>query len=322
MWRGWREALLGAAAGLALAVGALTMRVAAPPPRHATASTASAASLRLAPASGPPGTVVAVSGTVSQALGSPSGYGTLCFGGCADGWREEAVRLDWSGASFAATLRIPDAPWLGPSGPRALSAGAYQVTAVCLRRAPDVRRPCTQRPPQATAAFRLTGPVPVPPNPDLRLVPDRVRPGEQIQISGWAPLTPLLGGRPAGLRLVVAGAAASTVAAVHQGATGDLSGRFTVPAALPGLGVVRPSTCRFAMQSDAFGSSASLTLLPPAALSVTDRSPLGAARGEQHRDAMAMGIGTRTVRSRGGGGGVVADRRMWRTEPARETTHR
>lgn len=225
--------------------------------------------LRLSPDSGPPGTVITVSGTVTPSEGSTYDYGTLCFGGCAQGLREQGIPIAWSGDAFTAWMVVPTVPWIAPDGPQQLVPGAYAIEATCVRRQPKAPLPCDLQPAQAAGTFRLTGPVRPAPTVEFRFSPNSARPGDTVRVSGWAPLSPLLGATPAGYNLVAAGGGESVVAHLQQDVGGDLSGTLTLPSALPGSGVLGPGTYRFALESNMGGDGQHVTLLPPAELTVS-----------------------------------------------------
>lgn len=233
------------------------------PPRTPTAGTPSTW-IRLSPASGPPGTVVAIRGHVP---GGPTEadatiserHGTVCWAGCSDGLRQEAVRIRWSAThpgDFETQLVVPRIAWLTPAGPRPLLPGSrYTVGVQCI--GPDLVG-CAARAAQATAAFRLTGRASDlclhdRPCGRLRLSPTSGTPGTLVRATGWAPLTEIIG-RPTGYMLVVRArngqpVGSTTLAGIGQTTHGELSGSFTVPMALAGLGAFTPGRYTLALQA-------------------------------------------------------------------------
>jgi hypothetical protein len=95
---------------------------------------------------------------------------------------------------------------------------------------------CGLRGPQATATFHLTGGAVAArplrcaggaPCAHLTLQPARAAAGTRVTLTGWAPLTPVIGG-PVGYQLVLSPGTAP-LAAVSQGLSGALSATFVVP---------------------------------------------------------------------------------------------
>ena len=89
---------------------------------------------------------------------------------------------------------------------------------------------CGLSPDQARATFDLTGPIPASPaQASLHFTPAEARPGQSVTVTGWAPLTNIIG-QPYGYQLQWGTASDPQVAAIHQSLTGQLSGHFRVPA--------------------------------------------------------------------------------------------
>ena len=217
-------------------------------PQAAPARTGDALTLHLSPTSGPPGTVVAITGRV-PALSRPvqaTTHTTACWASCSTGLTEHALRVHWSHrhpGTFTLHLRVPVTPWVTPTGVHPLTAGRYRIGVQCL-----LPKGCVLGLTERSAPFRLTGPTPtacLPGRPCGRLVvsPASGPPGTTIQVSGWAPLSTVIG-HPFGpyLGLSEAGRAAQGlgVGQLHQSFNGDLFGTLTLPPAVPGVGGLRP----------------------------------------------------------------------------------
>lgn len=191
------------------------------------------------PASGPPGTVVTVTGYVAAmrsatpAERAQAQYGgELAFGGFAEGLDISPNRVHWSRSHpghFSATFQVPQTGWITPKGPRRLVPGPVTVALRCFGPlVPGTK--CGLSPDQAHATFDLTGPIPASPaQAYLRFAPAGAAPGQSVAVTGWAPLTNIIG-QPYGYELQWGSAASPQVATIHQSLTGQLSGHFRVPA--------------------------------------------------------------------------------------------
>ncbi len=224
---------------------------------------ATSAWLRLSPNSGPPGTVVTLTGYLAADAGTPptgpaAQTGIICWDGCAGGLNISPI-WHWTGAAaqgtsggggtapatrasgsppvaaptFETTFTVPAIPWLSAAGPQPLTPGTYAVGIQCVGRTPPG---CALAGPQATANFHLTGPAPAlplqcapgAPCAHLALRPASAAPGTEVTVTGWAPL---ISGSTLGYQLVLSSGNV-TLAAVSQDASGALSGTFAVPYAV------------------------------------------------------------------------------------------
>lgn len=289
--------------------------------------------LQLSPASGPAGSTVTVSGQAPASARPTQAvtHATACWSSCVTGLSEHALRVHWSAVhpgSFSLRLRVPETPWVTPSGVRLLTPGTHRIVVQCLFPANGCALGA-----QGAASFRLTGPVPTAcragrPCARLVLSPAFGPPGTTVQLSGWAPLRTVIG-RPFGpyLGLSEAGKAAQGLGLgqVHQRFNGDLSGTMTLPPAAPGLGRLRPGTAELSV-FDFFSSTRGNAVLAHASFRVT-AAPSWASLGRLHpvltQPAMA---GTATTDPgnpdvlarcpRGGGVAISTDGgRTWRSIP-------
>ncbi len=211
--------------------------------------------MRLAPTAGPPGTVVRVTGyrpggpTAAEAAKNVGlGYATLCWGPCTTSLTFD-VQVQWSAThagDFATSFTVPKVPWLTLQGPHPVTAGRYTVGLQCLS---PVRGGCATRGPDASAAFTLRGPTPTTCLPGhacahIHITPSSGAPGDVVHVSGWAPLTPVIG-QPFGYELYLqglptqaGGGGAVMLGQARQAADGALSGSLRLPAGVYGLGAI------------------------------------------------------------------------------------
>lgn len=221
------------ASGTAAATGA-GAATCTPPAGPVTA----AAAIHLNPASGGPGTVICITGYLP---GGPDAAhaseeqrnATICWDGCTGGLTESR-QVAWSAGRagfFATHLTVPTTAWLTSDGPEPLTPGAYRVGVQCLS---PTAGGCALQPAQAAASFRLTGAAsrrcgPGQPCATLTLSPTAAIPGTTVQVSGWAPLTQIIG-QPMGYTLVFdQGSNPPLVGQVSQRLDGTIQGSFRVP---------------------------------------------------------------------------------------------
>jgi|GEM_PF-5770632 len=244
------------AGGLALAVLVALMVAPTSPAPGRVAAAANGPTLRLTPAAGPPGTVITLHGfapgLTAQDLQGGSGV-TICIDGCADGFTDQGlvVRYDGSGR-FTARLALPTVPVLTARGPLVLSDGRYPIGFPCI--GPD-QMGCLGSS-MASAAFRVVGATGAQASACSRAVacaalsflPVDARPGELVRVTGFAPVSPVIG-RPFGYNLVLEQAGRfGQVGAVTQGMNGRLTATFRVPAVVSGTGAVVAGTTRAALE--------------------------------------------------------------------------
>lgn len=165
-----------------------------------------AASLRLSPASGPPGTRITVTGELaSPRPGQMAGPAMVCWDGCRRGLSSlsepSTSPFRWlSPTSFTATLVAPSAPWLEGGTPQPLVSGAYRIAVACL--GPVAGRPagskqmekCMMGASEGSATFQLTVAHPIAcdrahPCSALSFSPPAAEPGQFVSVSGRAPIT-------------------------------------------------------------------------------------------------------------------------------------
>lgn len=204
--------------------------------RPAASATASR-QFTLTPASGPPGTPVTITGYVAAMRSATAQQrqqwrygGDIRFGGLARGLDISPDTLHWSTrhpGHFTVTFQVPRTAWLAPGGIQRLTPGPVTVAIRCLG---PIAKGCAEGPAQGRGTFTVTGPVAAAPaSAYLSFSPARAAPGQAVAVSGWAPLTNIIGALgPFGYELVWG--SGPPVATIHQSLTGRLSGHFTVPA--------------------------------------------------------------------------------------------
>ncbi|MCY0899297.1 MAG: hypothetical protein OWU33_10265 [Firmicutes bacterium] len=240
----------------------------------ALAQPLSSKTLVLSPASGPPGTRVTVEGyvpavktmTEAQRQKLPP-VGNIQFGGLNQGLDIEGAALTWSAAhpgEYTMTFRVPTVPWLTLHGEHPLTPGRYAVTVTCVG---PIVMGCALGPAEASGTFTLTGPIKtVRKAPFLHFSPDRGAPGTLIHVTGWAPLTTIIG-QPFGYQLVWNpkdhASPATSVVQLRQSLTGSIAGTFQVPPNVNPLGSLRVGKNFLALSYVFTRSDASITPLAP-----------------------------------------------------------
>ncbi len=215
--------------------------------------------ITLNPQSGRPGTTVTVTGyipavkdlSVANRKKLPP-LGNIGFGGFGSGLIINVSTITWSSEHpgyFTAQFQVPTEPWLTSHGEHALKPGSYPVAIQCF--GPTIKG-CALGPSQANAGFHLVGPILHQTRPiSLRMSPDRGDPGTTVRVSGWAPLTEIIG-RPFGYQLVwnTNGKTSNYggLGQVQQSFNGDISGTFKVPASVAPLGFLQPGLNSVSLQ--------------------------------------------------------------------------
>lgn len=244
----WQRVRYGATAcGLFLLVGC-GQSAAAP---HSSANTASSrvahhghgAYITLSPSTGRPGTLVTLSGylpSMAHVTVGPNGsarfQGNIGFGGFRRGLSISASSIHWSRrrpGHFTTQFAVPQTAWLTARGTRSLASGFYTVAIDCFGTVRTLG--CAAGPDQAAARFQLTGGTSTAPTPHLTFSPSQAKPGETVKVSGWAPLTAIIG-HPVSYQLTWTenghSAAYGQLGSLSQAPSGRLSGSFTVPGTL------------------------------------------------------------------------------------------
>lgn len=196
-------------------------------------------SILLSPSAARPGAEVTVVGYFPNVKQPPAAQGpdqaNLCFGGCDHGLPYSGVQVHWSARHrglFTMRFPVPQAPWVSYDGNHPLVAGhTYRVGLQCL----DPQQPgCATEPALTSALFKLLGPVTHRCRHgacgDMHLTPAQASPGTKVSISGWAPLTQIIG-QPFGYTLTLHGPGAQNlqIGNVAQNRLGQLSGSFVMP---------------------------------------------------------------------------------------------
>lgn len=221
---------------LALCLAVATLLTACGRPAATPAATTASRQFTLTPTSGPPGTTVTIAGYVAAMRSATTAQrsqarfgGDIRFGGLARGLDISANNLHWSTRHpgyFTTTFQVPRTAWITPSGMQRLTPGPVTVAIRCLG---PFSKGCAVGPAQGQGTFTVTGPVAAAPaHAYLTFSPAHGAPGQQVVVSGWAPLTNIIG-QPFGYQLAW-GSSTTQPATIHQTLTGKLFGHFTVPA--------------------------------------------------------------------------------------------
>ncbi|PSR32706.1 MAG: hypothetical protein C7B46_13180 [Sulfobacillus benefaciens] len=215
--------------------------------------------ITLNPTSGRPGSIVTVTGYIPSVKDLSASdraklapLGNIGFGGFNTGLTIDVSAITWSSQHpgyFTAKFQVPTQPWLTPQGEHALKPGVYPVAIQCF--GPMIHG-CALGPSQTQADFRLMGPIATQDRPiSLKLSPVRGAPGTSVHVSGWAPLTEIIG-QPFGYQLVWNAEGKTSdygsLGSVQQSFNGDISGSFKVPASVAPLGSLQPGPNSIALQ--------------------------------------------------------------------------
>ena len=166
-------------------------------------------SLSVSSAQVTPGEHVSVTGHYATAPPQPRTIlANLCWGGCRTGL-SESVQLHWvSSFEFRATLKVPDTAWLVSTGGSVsihpLQSGTYEVGIQCLGEVSG----CALGPADAKTQvqLRVTGThrcANAQPCASLRLSSVAHAVGDEVRVTGWAPLQSIIA-QPSGWDLSVA----------------------------------------------------------------------------------------------------------------------
>ena len=251
----WRQAIWPALLATAVLFATALSVTGSGSPAFA-ASAPAAASLTLSPASGPPGTVVTLEGDVPGMTKAPPPFQgvTVCIGSCSAGFTEALQALRFLGhGRFTARFTLPTAPVLTVNGPLSLTDGTYRIGYTCV--GPD-QEGCASGT-QASAAFTVTHSAERPCSlasscAALTLTPARAAPGQEVHVTGYAPVAPTIGGQPFGYSLVITVPGhpplADSVGPVQETMSGKITGSFRMPSLLTGVGEVEPGLEHVALQ--------------------------------------------------------------------------
>lgn len=156
-------------------------------------------SLSLSPASGSPGATITVTGKLAAAVQRSSQMIEVCFDGCQDGLRYSGVPATWSSDQvFRASIVVPAGPWVERDPTRVVvpSTGTIPIGVQCISLTDEAG--CGLRGALASTPFSLvvhrSSPCSSSTNcAQLTVTPVVVRPGDVLRISGFAPITSVIG---------------------------------------------------------------------------------------------------------------------------------
>ena len=168
---------------------------------------ASREALSVSPPTGPPGTLVTITGTsttppsaavlrASAALGLDD-HTQVCWVAC--GVLSYSPAVKWSSASsgrFEISFLVPSVPWMTASGIQRPVPGPYPIVLPCIPDSYDQGKGCKTE--QLTGSFQMTEPVPSlcgagQPCSAIEVSPTQGPPGSVVAVRGWAPLVGLGG---------------------------------------------------------------------------------------------------------------------------------
>jgi hypothetical protein len=145
-----------------------------------------------------PGDRVVLTGHLNKVISPRDTFANLCWGGCG-GLVEQGVQVRWlSPRIFQMTLLVPQTAWLdardGGVSVHALTSGSYEVGVQCLTSISG----CALRPAEAKTLIKLRAP-----NPrrcvrgrqceTMTVGPSSAHVGDEVMVSGWAPVQDLVG---------------------------------------------------------------------------------------------------------------------------------
>jgi len=222
------------------------------------------ATMQIMPDTGTPGTKVQIEGylpggpTASQAQDNDTlTHASICWDGCLGGFVEQNQSVEWSDTQaghFTMSYTVPSIPWVGSKGIQAITPGDYSIALQCL--GPEISG-CALKEGNPTATFHLQGPTSTEcqsgqPCANLNFNPPEGPPDIQISITGWAPLVGIIGNTPVGYSLVImppgGNQPAYDIGLIQQDMNGNISGSFTVPQLIHGVGLLDPGDYDFALQ--------------------------------------------------------------------------
>jgi photosystem II stability/assembly factor-like uncharacterized protein len=227
--------------------------------------TSSGTWISLVPDSGAPGTTLEIDGylpggpTAAEVKPmDPAATASVCWQGCLAGFVQEGIPVEWSAdqpGHFKLQFTIPAIPWLTNDGPQALIPGDYTVSLQCLG---QELQGCGIREGSVSTVFHLQGPAPEKCQPgqtcsELSFSPSSATPGTQVQVTGWAPLDQIVEGQPFGYNLAILpqgeGIQPTQIGQIQQDLNGNISGSFTVPEQIPGMGSLQPGKYNLALEA-------------------------------------------------------------------------
>jgi hypothetical protein len=254
------------------------------PPGTATITpTPSGAWISLSPDSGAQGATLEIDGYLPGGPSAgevnptdPAATANVCLQGCLTGFVQEGLPVEWSTnqpGHFKLQFTIPATPWLASDGPQALVSGNYTVSLQCLG---QELKGCATQEGSVSAVFHLQGATPQKCQPgqpcsELIFSPSSATPGTQVQVTGWAPLDQIIEGQPFGYNLAILprgeGSQPAQIGQIQQDLNGNISGSFTVPEQIPGVGPLQPGKYGLALQ--AFRPSGQPTMLATTSFEIT-----------------------------------------------------
>ncbi len=223
-----------------------------------------AVQLSLSPDSGPPGSILNVTGTLAAPMSRQVGHADLCWDGCGSGLQYQGVSLTWvDPTKFVSSIVVPAAPWFesGNNKVAPLASGGYKVSIECLTQV----KGCGLGGSEGSAYYHLSvSPRSAPwcqnaaECAHLSASPALTYPGDIVKVTGFAPLQSIIGSsRPFVFQLKITSGKASanelTFSPTSKGVSKILMGHAGVtvqpPPAFATLGKVKPAMVEFSGSS-------------------------------------------------------------------------
>jgi len=230
----------------------------------AGSSAGPAVQLSLSPDSGPPGSILEVTGTLAAPMSTQVSHADLCWDGCESGLQYQGVSLRWVGPTkFVSSIVVPAAPWFesGNSKVAPLASGDYKVSIECLTQV----KGCGLGGSEGSAYYHLSvSPRSAPWCQNvaecarLSASPALTYPGDIVKVTGFAPLQSINGSRrPFVFQLKITAGKASanevtflpTSKGVSEIVMGHAGVTVQAPPALATLGKVKPAMVEFSGSS-------------------------------------------------------------------------
>jgi hypothetical protein len=181
-------------------------------------------------------------------------HANVCWQGCLNGIVLQGQSVEWSAdqpGNFRIQFNVPAISWIQDSGAQAMVSGDYLVGVQCLGADLDG---CAVREAQASAKLHVevasaSGGKTI---PSLEFNPTSGPAGQEVMVTGWAPLDQVIGSMAFGFSLVLLppqGGQPIQLGDIAQDLDGNLTGQFVVPQSMPGVGELKPGQYTLALQA-------------------------------------------------------------------------
>lgn len=218
--------------------------------------------IQLKPESTSPGAAVAIDGylpggpSAAQAQSNESLlHANVCWQGCMNGIVLQGQSVVWSAdqpGRFRIQFNVPAISWIQDNGAQPMVSGDYLVGVQCLG---ADQKGCAIRETQVSAKLHVevnTAGGESKTIPSLEFNPTSGTAGQEVKVTGWAPLDQVIGSLAFGYSLVLLppqGGQPIQLGDISQGLDGNLDGRFVVPQSMPGVGQLKAGQYTLALQA-------------------------------------------------------------------------